>query len=270
MRVRIFLASVICVLGSLVPIVGGQVINAPPAAAITGNCGAITINTHYFDGVDYSYPYLIVGSAAYIVTRPATVCTGGSFGQSSSAWDMTAASQTQDYIQSGFQNIYGYPYRTFSEMNDNGNGGTNICGAGCSHTFGTQTNDGDNILYWQYYSPPGSTCPNGCMTSWAGLQLLNITPYNPYLPGQWAEPISAQFYGEVNAAASDIPGNSHDGYTTFSSMEYLGLDDLYHTSWPIGAFDGTTDTRASHDAPVNHNAPNYTVMDIYCTVSCTP
>jgi hypothetical protein len=110
------------------------------------------------------------------------------------------------------------------------------------------------------------------MTSWTDLTLWQYTSYNPYAPGNWSEPIISQYANERSDTGSDVAGNTTDGYSTFTQLQYQSLADTYDgVDGTMSPWDGgVVSVNGTEDTPVNHGGSVGTSFDLWCDASCTP
>lgn len=250
-----------------------------------------------FDGAYYAgTAYETLGTAAEIVTRPGTLCSGGSNPgvQTQFAWSMIASTTDDEWAQSGFLHsraIDGGAYIQFAEYSTGNTGG--YCGVNsppaiCEVYYGGYTYNGNNNLYYQFYWT-GGPYPNCetygcevvviCTLGTAGCYAAQYTPFSPVNPccgySSWSQPLNNQFFGETQDPNTDMPGNNTDGWTTVSEMEYQywgppnpGWSGYDNAMWTNPQYSNTA--RSSHDTVVNHGGTLGNTFDIFCTLSCTP
>jgi hypothetical protein len=271
---RLILAVSVAV-GLLLPFTVG-VIEAPTASSTPdvpfASCGGSP--SPGFQGYYYSLEYETIGTYAQIVTRPANTCfTDYSQTPQSLAWEMIQGQSNYTYMQAGFIHRYGFPTDYFSEQN-NGEVGQCDNGGSCVDWYGGTAANGGTGAYYQYYQPVGSLqCSAGCEQSYVNYQLEQQTSYNPYAAGEWQEPIANEYSAERNYSTSDIPGNTTDGYTTWTNMEWQGLGSTYsggasfygpaYATVPVAG-------NATKDGVVNHGGTEGNAFDAWCNAYCTP
>jgi len=223
------------------------VVVSAPAAAELYNCAAPYQS--YFDGA-YTSTNTVIGSSAKIVNRFGAVCdTDTTNDNVSTAWTMIAGNGFLQYAQAGFIRWYGSPDYFFAQDNDGGAPRT---------TFGVAlANYGETHQYWDQWS---AGC--NCVQEVVDVTIFQSTPYNPRTA--WTQPFSNQWLGEVKYTASDMPGNSTEGWTTYTLMQVqLAANSLWTNTLPVIGYVNNNPARWSHDTVVGHPAPVGNAYDLW-------
>lgn len=219
------------------------------------------------DGYIYVRPSNIWGSRAWIVTRPASFCSGTDPDPETdfiTAWAMVDAGSGH-YAQSGY-----FKYRGSSSYSFYAEDTDTSCPKGWCRTLNGTTTDGDNVQYFDAYNTSvpneieGYDIPGG--DEW----LLQGTTYDPNCGScaqKWPEGWESDFGGETWDSRNDIPGTASEK-TTFTNV-----------AWEASQWDGTglpsyTDV-GTNPSPTSNNTTCYTggntgssSFNIWSTGSC--
>jgi hypothetical protein len=270
-RLRVGLAVTVGVLLVSVPVVAGTPFDPVLPASASVACSSGGSFSNYFDGQQYSQANATLGTAAKLVTRPATLCTGDPIYQNfSSAWTMISGSGSGEWAQAGIwhdpvNNAGAYVF--FAQYN-NGGAVSGKCVSPCVNRFGAVTNNGQVHQYWEQYLSSGQEALNVDLTNFL------TTPFN--ISSAWVQPFNNQFFGEVGNFATDQPGNPADGVETFTQMQWQetnpghpwsGYDTPFY-GVPLG--NDQNPLRWTYDGIVDHGGTEGNAFDIWTYYEYTP
>jgi hypothetical protein len=209
------------ILGAAIALTAITVTSTPAQGALS-DCGPADYTRTYHGGFYWPYKadwnsggHRFEGASAEITVRSGAVCGSDTNRQNfSDAWSMIAGA-SDGWVQSGYERWHSSSIYFFSQT---------YRGSGFNpdtyYDLSTALTVGSVFRFWQQYD---GNC--FCLHSNVNTRRLLSTSWNPF--GNWTEPFSPQFAGEVRYRASDLPGSS----TRRADFTKLQAQNFYGDGW---------------------------------------